>query len=190
MSNTSSPIGLKPLRYLSGAPYNGAANLYDVPAADGTALFLGDPVKLYGAADSTGKYNGVIKATSGNIVTGVVVGFLVDPTDLTITYRKASTNRKVFVADNLAQLLFLIQADASVAAADVGLNCGWNDTAGSSTTGQSGVSLDTSTKQTTNTLPLKIVSLVNSEDNTVSDSYPYVVVMFNINQWANQIAGV
>ena len=44
MPNPNLAQGLTPVRYRSGAPYNGAANIYHVPATDGTALFLGDPV--------------------------------------------------------------------------------------------------------------------------------------------------
>jgi hypothetical protein len=44
MANSNAPTGLTPVRYASGAPYNGAANVYFVPASDSTALYIGDPV--------------------------------------------------------------------------------------------------------------------------------------------------
>jgi len=49
MPNVSRINGFKPVKHVNGSPYNGQANIYFVPATDGTALFVGDPVKL--AAD-------------------------------------------------------------------------------------------------------------------------------------------
>ena len=54
MANSNTPMGLRPVRHRNGAPYNGAATRYFVPASDGTALFLGDPVVVAGSADADG----------------------------------------------------------------------------------------------------------------------------------------
>jgi len=189
MANTSKPSGFHPVRYLSGAPYNAAMNQYVVPSSDNTALFLGDAVKLAGTGSTDGKYQGVIKASSGDVVVGVVVSMIPNRDDLTLKYRKASTERTVFVADNLSQVLFAVQANAAVVTGDLGLNVNWADAGGDTTTGHSGIQADISTKATTNTLDLKLISLVNVEDNTISDTYPEVLVMFNNQQYANQIAG-
>ena len=43
MANADAPFGLKPVRYISGAPYNGAANVYRVTSATSN-LMVGDPV--------------------------------------------------------------------------------------------------------------------------------------------------
>ena len=52
MANTDSPFGLKPIRHRNGAPYNGAANPYYIPASYGTALVIGDPVIKSGTSNT------------------------------------------------------------------------------------------------------------------------------------------
>ena len=45
-------FGLTPVRYKSGAPYNGAANLYSVAAGESNNIFIGDPVVISGTGDA------------------------------------------------------------------------------------------------------------------------------------------
>lgn len=171
MPNVNAPRGLTPVRYASGAPYNGAVNRYYVPAADATALFIGDPVTESGSADA----NGVPTATrtaagGGNRWTGVVVGIETpkDPTKA-LMYRPASTEAYILVADD-PNLLFEIQDDSvggALAAADFGLNADFIAAAGSTFTGRSGFMLDTSTKAVTATLQMRIESLAQRPDNEI-----------------------
>jgi hypothetical protein len=187
MANTSAPRGLVPVRHRSGAPYNGAANLYFVPATDGTALFIGDPVIVAGSADTSGIPTiGIATAAGGAYVSGVVVGFVPDPTNLELKNRTASTARYVFVCDD-PDVIFEIQEDAvggALAAVDVGLNADLIAGTGSTTTGQSGWQLDTSTKATTNTLQLRIVRFVQRSDNDISANAK-VEVAINLHQTRN-----
>lgn len=152
MANVDAPFGLRPIRYLSGAPYNGAANKYFAPSTYATSLFIGDPVIKTGTSNTTATrgYNpGVLpevnKATAGdgNAITGVIVGFEpVNGFDSTV-YGAASTARIILVADD-PNLLFEIQDDGgSLAATSVGLNAVLIYThSGSTVTGRSGVELD------------------------------------------------
>jgi len=55
------PFGLTPVRYKSGAPYNGAANLYSVAAGETNNIFIGDPVLISGTGDAAG-IPGVVRA--------------------------------------------------------------------------------------------------------------------------------
>ena len=171
MPNTNSAFGLKPVRYASGAPYNGACNRYFVPASDGTALFDGDPVIINGTGDANG-VPGAIIATAGatNRITGVVVGFepLTTPTT-PLGYRAASTACYILVADD-PNLLFEIQEDAvggALAVTDIGLNADLVAGTGSTYTKRSGWQLDTSTKATGATLQLRIDSFQQRVDNEV-----------------------
>jgi len=189
MANTNAPQGLKPVRYRSGAPYNGACNTYSVPASDGTALFIGDPVIVAGSADANGVAT-ITRATAagGAYISGVVVGFEPLRTDLTTLHRAASTLRNVYVADD-PNLIFEIQEDGiggAMAVTDVGLNADLIATAsGSTVTGKSGWSLDTSTKATTNTLQLRIEGFVQREDNEVGSANAKVLVSINLHQSRN-----
>lgn len=169
MANVDSAFGLMPVRYASGAPYNGACNRYFVPASDGTALFRGDPVIIAGGADADGVPT-VTRATAGSAgrITGVVVGIVNDANN-EVQHRAASTACYVLVADD-PNLLFEIQEDSTggaLAAADIGLNADLASGSGSTVTGLSGFELDTSTKATTATLQLRIEGIVQRPDNEV-----------------------
>ena len=110
MANVDAPQGLRPLRYLSGAPYNGAVNRYFIPDTDLVAVFLGGLVKLAGSADSEGVPSVTGDITTGDAVIGVVSG-VEEITQDSTTFREASTERYVFVADD-PNLLFEVQEDS------------------------------------------------------------------------------
>ena len=54
MANSDAPSGLKPIRMITGAPYNGQCRMYLIPSSDGTAVFIGDAVTMNGSAGSAG----------------------------------------------------------------------------------------------------------------------------------------
>jgi hypothetical protein len=187
VANSNAPSGFSPVRFANGRPYNGAVTRYFVPATDATALFIGDPVILAGSADSRGIPT-VTRATAGGgaYTTGVVVSFDPDPANLTLTYRPASTARYVQVADD-PDLLFEIQEDSvgsSLAATNVGQNADFVAGTGSTSTGQSGFQLDSSTANVTNTLQCRIVALANREDNDIGTNAKWLVT-FNLHSQRN-----
>lgn len=192
MANANVPRGLSPVRYLSGAPYNGAVTLYSVPAADATAIFVGDPVKLVGTSQTINGqvFADIAQAATGNVILGAVVAVM--PTDRdSLIYRAASTSRIIAVADD-PNLVFEIQdvnSGTPLAAADIGLNVNFVVAAGNAFTGQSGVTIDNTTEATTNTLDLKIAGFVNRADNEIGAAANYLV-RINRHQFVNQVAGV
>lgn len=187
MANSNTPMGLRPVRHRNGAPYNGAATRYFVPASDGTALFLGDPVVVAGSADADGVMT-VTRATAagGAFMLGPVVS--VEPITRDSTpYRAASEARYVWVADD-PDLVFEVQEDAvggALAVADVGLNADWIVGTGSTVTGLSGCQLDTSTKATTATLQLRILGFSQRIDNEVGNANAKVLVSINLHSLRN-----
>ena len=166
------PFGLRPVRYKSGEAYNGAANVYHVPASDATALFIGDPVIIAGSGDAEG-ISTVTRSAAGARITGVVVGFTTVPgattdTGLTLGYRAASTADYVLVADDPA-LLFEANEDGVggfLAVTDIGNNIDLVAGAGSTYTKLSGYMLDSSTKATT-AAGVRIVGLSQRVNNTL-----------------------
>ena len=139
MPNVSKIRGFQPVKHVNGSPYNGQSNIYFVPASDGTALFVGDPVKLAADGNSDGVPQ-VTKATAGAAVLGVVVGVIntkFDPVTGkmsagsvaldTPVYRPASTAQYVLVCDS-PDVVYEVEAvtganaSYSFAAADIGLN--------------------------------------------------------------------
>jgi len=199
MANTSRINGFRPVKHLNGAPYNGQANIYEVPAGEAIPVFVGDLVKLSNS-DATSFYPAVeapvaAAATSGLYV-GAVVGILnskFDPVEGKMStgsvaldtplYRPASTKQFVLVADS-PDLVFEAEADGACALASIGLNVGvvegtGSASAGSTTTGASGMQVDISGVATTSTLPLQIVGAPNRVDNEMAASYNKVLVRIN-----------
>lgn len=150
-------FGLKPVRYKSGAPYNGAANLYSVASGEGNNIFVGDPVIISGTGDAAG-VPGVARAAGGDRITGVVVGFAPNPaatagstSALNRGYRTASTADYLLVADD-PMLLFQATEDGDagfMATTSIGLNVDLIAGTGSTYTKKSGYMLDSSTAATT-----------------------------------------
>ena len=196
MANVDSPFGLRPIRHKSGAPYNGAARPYFIAGDYATALFLYDPViKVAGGSNTAavkvpgagsfaiGTLPSIEKcaAGDGSRITGVIVGFAPLPTNLDLKHNTASTERVAYVCDD-PDVVFEIQADGAIPAASVGLNAVLIFThSGSTTTGLSGVELDT-----TSDVPaadasnqLVILRAVNREDNDTTLSFAKVEVMIN-----------
>lgn len=184
MANANVAFGLKPVRYASGAPYNGATNVYFVPASDSTALFIGDPVIIAGSADPATGAATITRATAGSAgrITGVVQGFVPTPSIVANGYRLASTACYVLVADD-PNLLFEIQEDAAggaLALNAVGLNADLASGTGSTVTKRSGFQLDTSTAADTATLQLRIERFVNRVDNEPAVANAKVLVRINL----------
>tara|TARA_R110002126_G_scaffold73946_3_gene184549 strand:- start:2727 stop:3350 length:624 start_codon:yes stop_codon:yes gene_type:complete len=196
MANNDTPFGLRPVRHKSGAPYNGAVNYYYVPSSYATALFVGDPVVKTGTSNTTavsapgagdygiGTLPEINKATAGttNRITGVVVGIAPNPDGLDKIYNPASTEAIVAVCDD-PDVMFEIQCEGTIAAAQVGLNGVLIYTnAGSTATGRSGAELDGGTATapaTTVGFQLKILRVKNAVDNEAGAAFTKVEVMIN-----------
>lgn len=193
MANVDSRFGLKPVRHRNGAPYNGAVRPYYIPASYGTALYVGDPVVKTGTANTAevsfpgaGKFNigtlpEINKATAGdgNRVTGAIVGFVALPDDLGKPYNPASTERIAYVCDD-PDVVFEIQADGAIPATSIGLNAVFIYThSGSTTTGLSGVELDTTSDAPAADASnqMLILRAVNREDNDTTLTHAKVEVM-------------
>lgn len=210
MANTSRVNGFKPVKHITGAPYNGQFNIYEVPAGEAVPVFVGDLVKLSNEA-ATGMYPAVesVVAASSQITAGPILGAVVgivnakmDPVDGAMTagsisldtpvYRPASTKQYVLVADS-PDLIYEAEADASVASASIGLNVGMGATAHTNSllTGASPQYVySTTAPDTTSTRPLQIVGLVHRVDNEVGANSK-VLVRINVHTYGSVgVAGV
>lgn len=196
MANPDTPMGLVPVAYRSGAPYNGAANPYYIPAGYATALFVGDPVVITGTSNTAevsfpglgtrniGTMREINKATAGdgNRTTGVIVGFAASPAaGLDQQYSPASTEGVAWVADD-PNIVFKIQADGAVPAASMGLNAVFIFThAGVTSTGRSGVELDTTSDAPAADASnqMRIIGAVDEPDNDTTLTHAKVLVVLN-----------
>lgn len=190
MANANTPFGLRPVRYLNGAPWNGQVNRYAVASNYATSLFIGDPVVLAGtAADYPSTVNGIPTdgmptiqiGVAGSAWLGAIVGFEVNPGALDTIYGPASTARVALVADD-PNLIFEMQeigTGTALTAAATGLNANGVAASGSTVTGLSGWVIDNTTEATTATLNVKLMRLVQRADMEGYGAYAKWEVMIN-----------
>ena len=181
MANSDAKSGFRPVRHLDGRSWNGGTRMYLVPSGDGTALFVGDLVKSGGSAGALGTVvNGidvegmqtVVQAAAADaLIVGAVVGFLPDPDNLMRKHRLASTNRIALVCDD-PTVVYEVQEDSdtnTLVAADVGENCEIIVAAGNTTTGLSGMEIDSSS-HTASAAQIRVLGLVKRPDNNMGDN--------------------
>lgn len=184
MANVNRANGARPVKHISGAPYNGQVNVYECNT--GNAVFIGDFVKSGGTASAAGVPTAVI-AAAGDTLRGVVVGVVPETAD-SLIYRASGTTRQLLVCDD-PDVVFEIQADnggAVLALIDIGENADILVTGGSTSTGQSATELDSSTHVTT-TAQLRILGFVQRPDNEVAANYARVLVKINEHELASTV---
>jgi len=196
MANVNAPFGLKPVRMLSGAAWNQQATLYYIPSSDTNAYYLGDVVQTVAGGDTlTGAPQVQLAGTRGSAFTagltrGVVVGIgtsvstpggnfpgAFDPNNLAATFIPATkaVNYFVWVVDD-PNVVYEIACDSgNFAASSYNKNAAF--TVGNAPTApanQSQTVLQTSSLNTTVTLPLRVIGAPNRQDNDlVSSTNPY-----------------
>lgn len=191
MANTDAAFGLRPVRYLNGAPWNGKVRPYFVPGDYATALYIGDPVVIVGDSNDNvyrgfqpGGLSEINLGSAGDAVaiTGVIVGF--EPTThLSNRYKPASTEALAYVCDD-PNVVFQIQDDGGgTPSVDwVGLNANLISGTGSTSTGLSGWELDGGTSDGPAADPsnqLIILGLANIDGNEVDADNAVWEVLIN-----------
>lgn len=187
MSQTSKPNGFRLVKNLAGGAMTAQTEMFFVPSTDATVIMVGDAVTLAGDARSpTGTPTVTRLASATGIPVGIVVGITyegmgdsqnVPPVDNlnTPVYRRANTDRYLMVCTdpNAVYEVQLAGAGPAAAAATamVGLNGQFTLTAGNTSSGASGMQLDSAGQATTATLPLKIVGFPYRPDNTPGDPF-------------------
>ena len=185
MANTDAPSGFRLVGTISGAAFNASVRMYSIPASDGTATFLGDAVKTNGTADADGTPQ-VIQAAAGNTVRGVIVGFVPDYTNLETKHRLASTQRFCYVCDD-PRALFEVQEDSDAGDMAITAVSGNVDIvvgAGSTTSGRSGMELDSSSVTGSSTAQCRLISIVTRADNEIGTNAKWLVT-FNEHELAS-----
>jgi len=199
MANSDAAFGLRPMRTIQVNPYY-------IASSYGTALYIGDPVIITGTSNTAavsvpgvgdmgpGTLPEINKATAGdaNFISGVIVGFAPLMSDLSKQYNPASTARVAFVADHPDQT-YEIQADGAVAATAVGLNAVLIYTnSGSTTTGLSGVELDTSSDAPAADASnqLTILRVIPRLDNEAGSAWTKCEVRINQHTNSDNVIGI
>ena len=171
MSNVIEKFGLRPYRKLDGTPLVGAQNRYTVANNYGTAIFQGDMV---------------IPVTGGNIerypgntstaVVGVFNGcFYTDPTTQKPTFSNyypggiVTADITAFIVDD-PDAVFLVDADATFARADLFQNYSLTAVSGNIKTGNSSQQLDVSESGTNATFIVQAIDISQDPDNSDTSS--------------------
>ena len=182
MANADRPCGLKPVKYTSGKPWNGAVTMYYSSGA--TAIYKGMVVVSGSTASADGKTPSVVAVSSsgkGDCI-GVAVGFsnqrfiAADVTNLNKLYAPGSSAASYIAVVDDPDVLFEIQEDngssAHISIADVGQFFPiTNYASGTAATGHSTTELDSDGNTDTEASGLvQLVALVDREDNTIASS--------------------
>ena len=90
MANPTGAFGLRPIGR-NGGVYNGPLQRVFIPSSSTTAAtFVGDVVKLDGSASTDGYATVIPLAAATDVPYGVVQGFEVNPTNLSLQYSPAA----------------------------------------------------------------------------------------------------
>ncbi len=188
MANPNTPFGLRPVRYLSGAPWNGKARRYQIAASYGYAIGIGTCVDLAGSSSADGTTPTVARVTAGATypILGVVVALEPDPTNLTSLHFVASTAtaRYCYVVDD-PDVIFEAQvtSTSTIAYTDVGLNTYLVDSSPvvNATTGVDGATLY-ATPSADATYQLLIMNASDRPDNDITLPYGKFEVMISLHR--------
>ncbi len=196
-------FGLRPLRHINGAPWNGATHRAYIAAADGVATFVGDAVRIVAPTGSTGSSENepsglcsVVQTAAGSIpVYGVVASFEPNRDNLSLQYRPVSVLRYVnLIVD--PTVVFVIEEDGAgtpLALASIGLNADIVVGTGNTTTGRSAMQLNSDSQATTIGLPLKVLGLYQAANNNArvgNSAAPLCQWEVLINNWALAAGGL
>jgi len=190
----SGPYGLVPVKLLSGVPFVGVTRHYKIASGYATSIFAGDAVKLVtggtverdtfdAAMTPIGVFMGCsyTDATLGKVfrqyfpastAASDIMAYVVDATD--VLFKAAVVSSGTTIGD--------------LALTDLGANVAGVDNTGDTASGNSRCAIS-DTSATTNTLPFRIVGLVEETKNA-SGGYTEAYVKWNAGHQLSNTTGV
>lgn len=188
MAATASAYGLRPINLMGGRAFNHSVRLMKITDSYGTNIFYGDAVKLANTG-TVEKDTGTTAATP----VGVFLGCTYTDPNLGYKLHRQYWPASTVATDNYAYViddpfaLFQIQAAGPITQTHIGNNVALVQGAGSTVTGNSGVTAGT-TPATTNTLPLRIIDFVYGPNSTPGDAFTDIIVAWNFGMHQYQAA--
>lgn len=180
MAIVATPSGAEPIGTLSASgSFTGKMRHFKIASAATPAIFYGDFVKLV-AGGTVEKDSGTAALTTCGIFMGC---FYTDPNTKQPTYSQywpsglVAADAVAYVVDD-PNVLFRMQANATIAQSGLGANAQIIQTAGSTAFGRSKNAVN-ATVATTATFPLRIVEFVDGPFSTVGDTFTDVICKFN-----------
>ena len=190
----SGPYGLVPVKLISGTPFAGVTRQYKIASGYATSIFAGDAVKLVtggtverdtfdAAMTPIGVFMGCsyTDATRGKVfrqyfpastAASDIMAYVVDATD--VLFKAAVVSSGTTIGD--------------LALTDLGANVAGVDNTGDTASGNSRCAIS-DTSATTNTLPFRIVGLVEETKNA-SGGYTEAYVKWNAGHQLSNTTGV
>lgn len=191
----SGPYGLVPVKLLSGTPFAGVTRTFKIASGYATSIFNGDAVKLVtGGTVERDTFDAAMTPVGvfmGCSYTDPVLGY-----KLFSQYYPASTvasDIEAYVVD-ATDVLFKVAVVSSgttigdLALTDIGANVAGVNNNGDTATGKSLCAIS-DTSATTNTLPFRIIGLVEETKNA-SGGYTEAYVKWNAGHQYNNTTGV
>jgi hypothetical protein len=171
MSNQVEKFGLRPYRKLDGTPLVGAQNRYTIASGYATAIFQGDMV-IPVTGGNVERYPGNTSTAVVGVFNGV---FYTDPTTQKPTFKNyypggvAASDITAFVVDD-PDAVFLVDADATFARADLFNNYTLTAVSGNTKTGNSLQQLAVATSGTAGTFVVQAIDISQDPDNSDTSS--------------------
>lgn len=189
------PYGLVPVKLLSGTPFAGVTRQYSIASGYATSIFNGDAVKLVtGGTVERDTFDAAMTPI------GVFMGCsFTDPNTSQLTFKQyypastAASDIVAYVVD-ATDVLFKAAVVSSgttigdLAITDIGANVAGVDNTGSTVTGNSQCAIS-DTSATTNTLPFRIVELVEETKNS-SGGFTEALVKWNAGHQFGNTTGI
>lgn len=197
MASSAYPYGMVPVENLAAGYNTQGFETLNIADGYGTAIYFGDVVKKV-TGGTIEKDTGTTSLTPIGVFVGCryinSIGYVIDSQYWPAITTGYTVYAKVVTDPNA---VFAIQANGALTdggsntGSEVnGLNAAIVQTAGSATFGKSKNSLNGSSCSTTNTLPLRIVGLVEEPNNSWDDTYANVLVKWNVGHQYVSTTGV
>ena len=188
MAATASPYGLRAVNHLGGTPYAGSTRMYPIASATAINIYYGSVVSVLGTGFVSP--NLTVGTAAAPFVAGTVGVFVgvtyTDPGSNQVVFRQnwptgtVTADAQAYVIDDPA-VIFQVQANGAVTAADLGQCCSilaQTTNTGTLSSGNSTTAVNSATLSV-NQDAFKIVGFVDSPTSTVGDAFTDLLVKFN-----------
>lgn len=187
MTSTFRPFGLRPSRVLGGAPNNMALNRYRCSNSNAAAIYKGDLVNSNaGVISNRGTTN--VSTNPGPIGVFNGASWISPDTKAPVwsNYLPANTSSAgnlegfttpIALVYDRPEMVYVIQADASVSAGDIAFFYNTSATTGDANSGRSGLHLNVETRNVVGaSADIQVVGIHDIPGNSWADAYTQVEV--------------
>jgi len=192
MTNQSAPAGFQVVGQQGVGAYTGAWKKVCFASGDATAAFLGSMVKYTGASVTyLGEVIPVVTLASpaDAKLAGAIQSFDAQRSGSWTTFNRLANTFTVGYLPADPYAYYQVQEDSVDGnislSTNISNNCDFTAESGSTVTGYSTMQLDSSTAANTNTLPIRLVTIVPRADNDSTSANATWIVTINLSSYTN-----